>query len=277
MPTEPSEPGHDQRPETWSAGAGGYESAFAPFTGAYAEVALDLLGVAAGDRLLDVATGTGAVSLRAAALGAEVLATDFAPGMVELVGDRLAAAGHASARTAVMDGQALELDDDAFDAAISMFGLIFFPDMDRGARELARVVRPGGRVAIGTWNLAGFRLVDLVQQALSAVVAGLPSPTPSWARVGDADGLSVLLRDAGLTDVVVHVVTSAFAPDDPAEFFRRLPDWSPPVQPLFEVLDEATIERGAEAFVVALDDLSDDALGGMPVEALIGIGTAGAG
>jgi ubiquinone/menaquinone biosynthesis C-methylase UbiE len=121
-----------QRPESWTGGAAAYDAEFARFTGLYAEDALRLAGVGPGTRVLDVAAGSGALSLRAARLGAEVLATDFAPGMVEVVRARFAEEGHDSCSAAVMDGQALELADDSFDAALSMFGVIFFPDIARG-------------------------------------------------------------------------------------------------------------------------------------------------
>ncbi len=77
-------PSEDQLPQGWSDGATGYEENFAGFTGLYADTVLDLLEVGAGTGLLDVAAGTGATSLRAAARGATVLATDFAPGMVRV-------------------------------------------------------------------------------------------------------------------------------------------------------------------------------------------------
>lgn len=263
---------HDQRPDGWSAAASGYEDAFAPYTGPYAAEALRLAGVRPGDRILDVAAGSGALSRRAAQLGAQVHAIDFAPGMVELLRERLAADGVADARVDVMDGQALDIEDARYDAAFSVFGLIFFPDMARGLSELHRVVRPGGTVTVVTWRIEGFRLVSLVGGALAKVLPGFEPPTdpPAWARLGDADGLAEGLGAAGLAEVEVHLVSQQWQFADPAEFFRRLPDWSPPVQPLFEALPSDLIDEAAAAFA----DLVDEVTGpdGMAVDALIGIG-----
>lgn len=268
-----SELAHDQRPEIWSAAAAGYEAAFAPYTGPYADEALRLVGLTAGERVLDVAAGSGALTVRAARLGAEVLAVDFAPGMVDLLQERFAAEGFDHCTAAVMDGQALDLPDDSFDLSVSMFGLIFFPDMGAGLRELARVTRPGGRVCVATWRLAGFRLVDLVRAAFARAIPGFAAPEgePVWARIGDADGLRGWLAEAGLVDLEVHTLTHTWVWDDPAEFFRRLPDWSPPVQPLFEALDEATIELAAAAFVEVISE-AEGAAAGLDIDALIGIG-----
>jgi SAM-dependent methyltransferase len=262
----------DQQADAWSAGATGYETAFAPFTFPYASRALDLLGVGPGTRLLDVAAGSGAVTLQALERGAEVMATDFAAGMVELLARRAAEAGHADVRVEVMDGQALDLPDATFDVAISMLGLIFFPDIGAGVRELARVTRPGGQVAIGAWDLDEFRLVTLVQGAIRRALPDFPLPSaePTWARIGHPDGLTTLLVDHGLSDVVVHPVSQHWRFDDPARFFRQLPSWSPPVQPLFDALGTDVLDRVAAAFVEVVADASDDA--GLRADVLVALG-----
>ena len=263
----------DQRPEGWTAGAAGYEELFAPFTGPYAADAVRLAGIGRGDRYLDVAAGSGAVSLRVAELGAEVLATDFSPGMVELLQQRFDEAGHDRCRAEVMDGQALDVAGGSFDAAGSSFGVIFFPDRDRGFAELARAVRPGGTVFVSTWRWDGFRIISLVSGALQAALPGLPPPEdPPWLEIGDAHGLARHLVAAGLVDVEVHEVTHHFRPEDPAAFFRALPDWSPPAQPLFEALDDSTIDLAADAFAQQFAEHDDG--DGVPVDALIGVGRA---
>jgi SAM-dependent methyltransferase len=263
----------DQIPDGWSRGAAGYEEAFAPFTAVYAEEALALSGVGPGHHVLDVAAGSGALSLRAARLGAEVLATDFAQGMVDLVATRLAEEGHDSCSAAVMDGQNLEIDEGSFDHAFSMFGVIFFPDIDAGIRELARAVRPGGTICIATWRLEGFRLLELVGTAFTRAIPGFepPASEPSWARIGDTEGVVSAFESAGLVEIEVHTVTRSWQWDDSADFFRRLPTWSPPVQPLFEMLDDETIERAAIEFAGVVEEATGhDA--GVETDALIGIG-----
>ena len=272
-----TERAHDQLPDTWSSVPAGYDASFAGYTGAYADSLLDIVGIDAKEQVLDVAAGSGAFSLRAARLGAEVTATDFAPGMVELLRERFVAGGHRHCAAEVMDGQALDLPDQMFDLSVSMFGVIFFPDIDAGLRELARVTRGGGRVAVATWDLAGFRLVDLVREALRQALPDLdlPSAEPVWARIGDAEGLRTALERAGLLDVAVHPVTHAWTWDDPEGFFRELPAWSPPVQPLFQILDEAQIAAGASAFSELVSSAGGTS-GGIEVTALLGLGTAGA-
>jgi demethylmenaquinone methyltransferase/2-methoxy-6-polyprenyl-1,4-benzoquinol methylase len=109
--------------------------------------AADLAALAPGDRALDVATGTGDLALELAgrvASGGEVVGVDFSERMLEL------ARAKAGARVRFESGNALALDypDGAFDAATVGFGARNFSDLERGLAEMARVVRPGGRVVV---------------------------------------------------------------------------------------------------------------------------------
>ena len=265
-------PARDQQPDAWSAGAVGYDAAFAPFTYPYAAEALRLMGVGPGTQLLDVAAGSGAVTRQALTLGAEVLATDFAPGMVELLSRRLAEDGHVDVRVEVMDGQALDLDDASFDVAISMLGLIFFPDVEAGVAELARVTRPDGQVAVGTWDLDQFPLVRLVLTAVGRVLPDLTltPPTPTWARIGHPEGLVEMFERHGLRDIEVHPVTEWWSFDDPVRFFLELPSWSPPLQPLFDSLADDAVAAVGQAFAELVAEESGP--DGVRTDVLVAIG-----
>lgn len=129
-----------EQSDHWDTAAQHYEETAHPFTAHFAEMALAHVPLGPDSRVLDVAAGTGALALAAARTGAQVLATDFSPGMVA----RIAAAGLPNVETRVMDGQALDLPDGTFDAAFSIFGVMMFPDWRRGLAEMARVTRPGG-------------------------------------------------------------------------------------------------------------------------------------
>ena len=255
--------------------APGYAEAIAPIMRPYAITTLDLLGLTNGrarPRLLDVAAGTGEVAAEAARRGAEVLATDFAPGMVDVMRRRFATE-RLDARAEVMDGQALGLEDESFDLGTSTFGLIFFPDPLVGLRELRRVLRPGGRVAIASWDITRIGLPQLLGAALARAVPDLPAPAPPpWAHLSEAAGLGQALRTAGFTDVAVHHVTHHWRLPDPASFFRHLPDWTPPLRPLFTSLPPEAIDRAAAAFGDVVSEQSTTE--GMPQTAVIGIGAS---
>ncbi|HEY0373297.1 MAG TPA: methyltransferase domain-containing protein [Amnibacterium sp.] len=262
----------DQLPSGWTEGAGEYDTWFAPVTRRFAADAVGLLGLEPGSRFLDVAAGTGALALAAAATGASVVATDFAPGMVALLAERFAEAG-VDGSVARMDGQALDLPDASFDAAGSLFGLIFFPDMAAGVRELLRVVHPGGRVLVGAWHRSGFSLPFAVMRALRTAVPGLrpPQEEPVPFRLGDRAGMEALLTEAGLRDVRVEVATHVAEVADPAAMFRAVPLWAAPLKPVFDALSPDQLDRAAFAFAEQIT-AGGDPVGRLPGTALLGVG-----
>ncbi|MBX9617245.1 MAG: methyltransferase domain-containing protein [Caulobacteraceae bacterium] len=197
----------------WSDAVAGYENVAEPHTRLFARLALDLAGgVQPGERVLDVAAGTGALTLEAARDGARVLATDFSPGMVDRVATRLVDGGFAEAgcEARVMDGQALDLPDAAFDAAFSIFGVMLFPDWERGLRELHRVVRPGGRVVIATWaDPHGAGPALLVHRAWrEALPDRAPLPLPAGlVTLSDPGRLRTAMTAAGSAAVHIEAVS----------------------------------------------------------------------
>lgn len=117
-----------------------------------------------GERWLDVGTGTGAVAVLAARAGADVVASDLAPALIETA-RRLAAEEGLRIEFDVADVEQLPYEDASFDVVSSAVGAMFAPDHARTAEELARVTGPGGRLGLVTWNPAGgvgdfFRLLS---------------------------------------------------------------------------------------------------------------------
>ena len=161
------------------------------------ERAADLARVVPGDRVLDVATGTGDLALalaRRVAPGGSVIGSDFSEPMLERARDKAAASG-AGVRPRFEWGDALELQyvDDSFDAATVGFGARNFADLGRGLAEMVRVVRPGGRVVVleittprrpplSTFYALWFdRLVPLLGRAAQTTALALARGGPSIA------------------------------------------------------------------------------------------------
>ncbi|HWI74233.1 MAG TPA: class I SAM-dependent methyltransferase [Baekduia sp.] len=150
--------------------------------------------VASGDAVLDVACGTGNAALAAAARGAgPVVGVDLEPALLE---QARAAAPDVPVDWRVGDATALPVDDGAFDVVVSAFGVMYAADQPAAAKELARVLRPGGRVALANW------VPGSVLPAMGAALAPfLPPPPPGGApppRWGDETAARALLTDAGL-------------------------------------------------------------------------------
>jgi SAM-dependent methyltransferase len=129
-------------------------------------------GAAPGIELLDVATGSGNVSIPAARLGARVTALDLTPKLLEAQRARAAAA---SVEIELIEGDAEELpfDDGSFDRVTSCFGVMFAPRQKLAAEELVRVARPGGRIVVAAWTPDGF-----IGRNFSTTAAYMPVPPP---------------------------------------------------------------------------------------------------
>lgn len=195
--------------EAWDAIAAEYDRFVTSRGRTLATEALGLAGLRAGDRFLDVAAGSGGLSLPAARLGAGVVATDWSPGMIERFEARAREEGFPEAEGRVMDCHALDFADDSFDVTGSMFGVMLVPDQPQALREMVRVTRPGGRVLlIGFGDPKHFEALQFFLGGIRSVVPdfeGLPNdPPPLEFQVSDPAELRRRLRDAGLQDVEVH-------------------------------------------------------------------------
>lgn len=218
-----------ESPDHWDGAARHYERTAHPFTARYAEAALARVPLGPDDRILDVAAGTGALALAAARTGAEVLATDFSPGMVA----RIAAAGLPNVEARVMDGQKLDLPDGGFDAVFSIFGVIMFPDWRKGLAEMARVTRPGGYGVVATWQDRGaatFLLLGQIRRKLFPDRQGMTMPEAVLA-LNDPEDFARELVHAGYRDPRIEPVTYDYELDvaqlaDPDSLFGMSPDWS---------------------------------------------------
>jgi ubiquinone/menaquinone biosynthesis C-methylase UbiE len=240
-------------PAHWDSLAERYADEADRMTGQYCEAAWQLAALPQGARVLDVATGAGALLSIALKDGADAIGIDFSPGMVRVARERAAAISPGE-RALVMDGQALDFADASFDAAFSMFGVFMFPDPIAGFAEIARVLRPGGLAAIAVWeNAGGAGPAILFQEAARRLFPDRPVPTPMARLFNSATLLDEVFRRVGLEPQAVQPVERAW-PAPPVEWFRdnaRLAfGWSP----LWRDLDED--QRAAfadEAAALALD------------------------
>jgi|SRR5579859_4549181 len=116
---------------------------------------VELAGLPGGARVLDVATGRGAILFPAAervGAGGQVTGVDISPGMVSQTEAEVTRRGLANVRVRQMDAEALDFPDAAFDFVLCGFALQFFPHLERGLAEFRRVLAPGGRVVVSTWG-----------------------------------------------------------------------------------------------------------------------------
>jgi SAM-dependent methyltransferase len=164
--------------------------------------------------VLDVACGTGNAALVAQRSGAMVTGLDASPRLLVLARERVP-----SAEFVQGDAAQLPFDDGWFDAAVSVFGVIFARPAEKSVAEIARVVRPGGRVVVTTWPPRGpmFAAVSLMRQALAR---SRPSgDAPARVDWGDPSVLETLLGRYGAVDVSERQLTPEHT--TPEEFWDR--------------------------------------------------------
>lgn len=173
-------------------------------SGDYAALASDLIwalgprvvsaaDIGPGERVIDIAAGSGNVAIPAALRGASVVATDLTPELLD-AGHRLATEAGVELEWRVADAEALPFADGLFDIAVSCLGVMFAPHHERSATELLRVTRPGGRIALLNWTPSGF--IGQLFAAMKPFNAPLPpgaQPAPLW---GDEDHVRALFGDA---------------------------------------------------------------------------------
>jgi ubiquinone/menaquinone biosynthesis C-methylase UbiE len=197
---------------TFGPGASAYDRHVGRWSRLYVPALLTAAGVAPGQRILDVATGTGEAALAAApcvAPSGRVLGADIALPMLEVA--RAKIAGRPITLVA-MDGQALACRDKSFDAVICQLGLMHLPDVVRGVEEFRRVLRPGGRVAVCVWSKPErVPMFSILGGTLSRCLPAQRDALHLAYSLGDPHRLGRLLAEAGLHEVCVTGETREIA------------------------------------------------------------------
>jgi SAM-dependent methyltransferase len=225
----------EQRVEAWCECSAAYGVFADAVTGPFAQDAARLVKLHPGAQVLDVAAGTGAFTFAAMERGAQVLATDFSPLMLGALKRNCHSRGHHSVRTAVMDGMNLELEDDTFDVAASLFGLMFFSDHEKGLSELFRVIKPGGQAVVTTWALpARVEMMRLIgETAMRAEIAVSSETVPTWLELASEAELRRRFRAHGFCNAHVVCVTHVWVLERAELFADLLPLMTPSSVSLF--------------------------------------------
>jgi ubiquinone/menaquinone biosynthesis C-methylase UbiE len=218
-------------------------------------ILVDAVGVRAGDRVLDVAAGSGNASIPAALAGATVTASDLTPELFE-AGRKLADERGAVVEWREADAEALPFGDGEFDVVLSSIGVMFAPHHQAAADELVRVCRSGGRIGLLSWTPQGF-----VGQMLAAMRPYVPTPPPGaeppplW---GDETHVRGLLGDRvnNVATTTGVVTIDAFAtPEQFRSYFAS--HYGPTIAAYRNVGDDAERTAALDSDLVALAERYD--------------------
>ena len=232
--------------------SGDYPSMVETFLLPLGERLVSASGIGPGVRVLDVAAGTGNASIPAALRGAEVVASDLTPELLDAGRERARAAG-AELEWAVADAEALPFADASFDVAMSAIGAMFAPYHQKAADELVRVTRPGGRIALLSWTPEGMlgALFRLMGPFAPTPPPGAQSP-PLWGSEGHVHGLFGDRLQVSLQRREVLEVTAFAEPRDYGEFFKAR------YGPTIAIRANAAKNGRAEEFDAALDAFCEE-------------------
>ncbi len=217
--------------QTW--GSGDYH-VIAAMIVPIAERLADTVGLRAGERVLDVATGSGNAAIAAARRMADVTGIDYVPTLLERGRARAAAEG-VPVTFEEGDAEALAFHDGAFDVVLSTVGVMFAPNQEQAASELLRVVRPGGRIGLASWTPEGW-----IGQMLKAVGRHVPPPAgvrpPS--RWGSEQGVRELIGD-GVSSLEMSRQNFMWRFTTPEQYLDLFRTYYGPSHKAFEALDES--------------------------------------
>lgn len=206
---------------------------------------LERSGPRKGERVLEVACGPGGLGIAAAALvgpSGQIVLSDVSAEMTDFAGRRAAGAGLANASARVRDIESIDEPDAAFDIVLCREGLMFALDPARAAREIHRVLRPGGRLAAAVWGpRARNPWLGIVLDCVSAQI-GRPIPPPGMPgpfALEDAGQLGGILKQAGFVDVSITELETPLRTDSFEEWWERTSALAGPLANLLPALPAA--------------------------------------
>jgi ubiquinone/menaquinone biosynthesis C-methylase UbiE len=208
----------------FDAGASGYDRGFGSVSPTFIPTLLRAAHLKLGQRVLDVATGTGIAAEAAARVvgqSGSVVATDISIPALEQARQRLAELVNTS--FAVEDGQALSVPDGSFDAVICSMGLMLFPDPALGLSEFHRVLREKGRAAVSVGTTPERSFVARVSTAIARHVPWRTAAAARFSSLGDADRLHRLFVAAGFHAIETATETRRFP-------FQSFDAWFDPIE-----------------------------------------------
>ncbi len=207
--------------------------------------------------ILDVSTGTGEPGLSAASRvpHGRVIGTDVSEGMVGVANAKAKRQGVTNFEASVADAEHLPFADSSFDAVLCRLGVMFFSDPLRGVKEMVRVLKPGGTLALAAWasddkNLWG----PTIAQALHGVLGQPPPPSPDSPgpfRHGSPGALPRLVELAGLKGIKETEVKGEVVFDSPDQYWGFMTDVAAPIATALERADDDKRQAAKEATILS--------------------------
>jgi SAM-dependent methyltransferase len=267
--------------ERWQRSAGGWSRRAAEVRAFGMPVArwlIDALAPQPGQRLLELAAGTGDVGLLAAELIApagSVVISDFSEEMLAAARERAGELGIANVEFAELALEWIDLPAASVDGVICRWGLMFAVDPEAALREVRRVLRPGGRVALAVWDAPEHNRWSALPSEALALEQEPPPDGPGMFALADAARLRTLLEDTGFTEIALEAVAVARRARDAGDLWDSAMDLSQPFATAVAGLDPAERSAAQRRLAAAAADYAlDDGTIAIPGRSLVAAATA---
>lgn len=247
----------DQQKELWNKFSPGWkkwDELMMDFLKPMGDEIVRVLNLKSNDIVLDIASGTGEPGLTIASRldAGKVILTDLAEDMLEIAAENAAGRGLTNIETRACDVSNLPFADNSFHAISCRFGFMFFPDMQVAAKEMARVLKPGGRIATAVWNIPEKNFwisatMGVINKNME--IPAVPVGAPGMFRCAKTGVISDLFLEAGLTDISEVEVAGKMNCKTTDVYWNIMNDVAAPVVAALSQADEATkVKIKAEVF-----------------------------
>ncbi len=259
----------DQQKESWNKFSNGWknwDNVVMEFLSPMGKEIIRLIEPSGDDVVLDIAAGTGEPGLTIAGMlsSGKVISTDLSEDMLAVAKEKATERNLKNFVTKIADVTELPFDDNSFDAVSCRFGFMFFPDMLLAAKEIARVLKPGGRVAIAVWNVPQKNFwVTSIMGSINKNMQLQPPPAgaPGMFRCASPGLMQQIFKDAGLKNISESVIDSSVKMDNNEMFWKMHTEVGAPI---VAALNKADEEMKAKIKADTFSQL-DEKFKGLPV------------
>jgi ubiquinone/menaquinone biosynthesis C-methylase UbiE len=259
----------------WDKAAGSYEQFWQQQLRPAHDLLMELAAIQSGDRVLDVAAGTGLITFRAAAAAGSagyVVGTDISDMMVESISQEAAVRKLTHVTAKRLDAEQLDFSDDSFDVALCALGLMYVPDPLAALREMHRVLRPGGRAVAAVWGARSkcgwAEIFPIVDSRVQSDVC------PMFFQLGTGTSLVQAFRDAGYTRIEDHRISTVLHYDSPEEACGAAFEGGP-VALAYSRFDNATREGARAEYIESITPWRSGNAFDVPGEFVVVLGFGG--